>query len=199
VLGPTAKGRWSYACSKLIDEFLAIAYYRERGLPTVVGRLFNTVGPRQTGQYGMVVPTFVKQALSGQPLTVFGDGTQSRCFTHVRDVVEALIALMQRSEAYGQVFNIGGTEEITMRMLAEQVVARTGTRVRLLWSPTRRPTSLALKTCRAECRTSASSTSSSAGSQRWAWLRSSTMSSLRFAPRVTERSGFRASFGVDAR
>jgi UDP-glucose 4-epimerase len=128
VLGPTAKGRWSYACSKLIDEFLAIAYYRERGLPTVVGRLFNTVGPRQTGQYGMVVPTFVKQALSGQPLTVYGDGSQSRCFTHVRDVIAALIALMQRPEAYGQVFNIGGTEEITIRHLAEQVVQRTGTK-----------------------------------------------------------------------
>lgn len=128
VLGPTSKGRWSYACSKLIDEFLAIAYYRERRLPTVVGRLFNTVGPRQTGQYGMVVPTFVKQALSGQPLTVFGDGTQSRCFTHVRDVVTALIALMQRPEAYGQVFNIGNTEEISISQLAEQVVRRTGTR-----------------------------------------------------------------------
>ncbi len=126
VLGPSAKGRWSYACSKLIDEFLAIAYYRERGLPTVVGRLFNTVGPRQTGQYGMVVPTFVKQALSGQPLTVFGDGTQSRCFTHVRDVVAALIGIMQRPEAYGQVFNIGNTEEISIQKLAEQVVQRTG-------------------------------------------------------------------------
>ena len=126
VLGPTSKGRWSYACSKLIDEFLAIAYYRERRLPTVVGRLFNTVGPRQTGQYGMVVPTFVKQALSGQPLTVFGDGTQSRCFTHVRDVVAALISLMQRPEAYGQVFNIGNTEEISIRNLAEEVVRRTG-------------------------------------------------------------------------
>jgi len=128
VLGPSSKGRWSYACSKLIDEFLAIAYYRERRLPTVVGRLFNTVGPRQTGQYGMVVPTFVKQALSGQPLTVFGDGTQSRCFTHVRDVVTALIALMQRPEAYGQVFNIGNTEEILISKLAEQVVRRTGTK-----------------------------------------------------------------------
>src|ERR1051325_5455797 len=100
VLGPTSKGRWSYACSKLIDEFLAIAYYRERGLPTVVGRLFNTVGPRQTGQYGMVVPTFVRQALSGAPLTVYGDGKQSRCFTHVSDVVRALIGLMETEVAY---------------------------------------------------------------------------------------------------
>jgi UDP-glucose 4-epimerase len=135
VLGPTAKGRWSYACSKLIDEFLAIAYYRERGLPTVVGRLFNTVGPRQTGQYGMVVPTFVKQALSGQPLTVYGDGTQSRCFTHVRDVVAALIDLMQRPEAYGQVFNIGGTQEVTIQKLAEQVKERTGSKSPIVLIP----------------------------------------------------------------
>lgn len=125
VLGPSSKGRWSYACSKLIDEFLAIAYFREKGLPTVVGRLFNTVGPRQTGQYGMVVPTFVKQALSGVPVTVFGDGQQSRCFTHVRDVVRALILLMDRTDSYGEVFNIGNTEEVSIYGLAEQVVART--------------------------------------------------------------------------
>ena len=135
VLGPTAKGRWSYACSKLIDEFLAIAYYRERGLPTVVGRLFNTVGPRQTGQYGMVVPTFVKQALSNQPITVFGDGTQQRCFTHVRDVIGALIGLMQRPEAYGQVYNIGNTEEISIQQLAEQVVRRTGSQSSIVLVP----------------------------------------------------------------
>ena len=125
VLGPSSKGRWSYACSKLIDEFLAIAYFREKGLPTVVGRLFNTVGPRQTGQYGMVVPTFVKQALSGMPVTVFGDGQQSRCFTHVRDVVRALILLMDRTDSYGEVFNIGNTEEVSIYGLAEQVVQRT--------------------------------------------------------------------------
>ena len=135
VLGPTSKGRWSYACSKLIDEFLAIAYYRERRLPTVVGRLFNTVGPRQTGQYGMVVPTFVKQALSGQPLTVFGDGTQSRCFTHVRDVVTALIALMQRPEAYGQVFNIGNTEEISILGLAQKVIERAESKSPIVFVP----------------------------------------------------------------
>lgn len=128
VLGPSSKGRWSYACSKLIDEFLAIAYFRERGLPTVVGRLFNTVGPRQTGQYGMVVPTFVKQALSGVPVTVFGDGQQSRCFTHVHDVVRALILLMDRSDSYGQVFNIGNTEEVSISGLAQQVVQRTGSK-----------------------------------------------------------------------
>lgn len=135
VLGPTSKGRWSYACSKLIDEFLAIAYYRERGLPTVVGRLFNTVGPRQTGQYGMVVPTFVKQALSGAPLTVYGDGRQSRCFTHVHDVIRALIAIMERREAYGQVFNIGNTDEVTILSLAEQVIARAGSSSEIVFVP----------------------------------------------------------------
>jgi len=135
VLGPSSKGRWSYACSKLIDEFLAIAYFRERGLPTVVGRLFNTVGPRQTGQYGMVVPTFVKQALSGEPLTVFGDGQQSRCFTHVHDVIRALIAIMDRKDAYGQVFNIGNTDEVSILGLAEQVIARAGSSSTIAFIP----------------------------------------------------------------
>lgn len=135
VLGPSAKGRWSYACSKLLDEFLAIAYYRERRLPTVVARLFNTVGPRQTGQYGMVVPTFVKQALAGAPLTVYGDGKQSRCFTHVRDVVRALIDLMDRPEAYGQVFNIGNTQEITILELAQQVIKQTESRSDIVFVP----------------------------------------------------------------
>ena len=128
VMGPSSKGRWSYACSKLIDEFLAIAYFRERGLPTVVGRLFNTVGPRQTGQYGMVVPTFVRQALLGQPVTVYGDGKQSRCFTHVTDAVAALISLMEQPAAYGEVFNIGNTEEISILSLAEQVIAKAGSK-----------------------------------------------------------------------
>jgi UDP-glucose 4-epimerase len=121
VMGATHKGRWSYACSKAIDEFLAIAYWKEKRLPTVVARLFNTVGPRQTGQYGMVVPNFVKQALAGKPITVFGDGTQSRCFTHVADVVRALIALMETEAAYGQVFNIGNNVEISIGDLARQV------------------------------------------------------------------------------
>ena len=114
LLGPTYKGRWSYACSKAIDEFLALAYWKERGLPTVIGRLFNTVGPRQTGRYGMVVPNFVGQALAGQPLTVFGDGTQSRCFCHVSDVVRALADLMERDDLYGEIFNIGTQAEITI-------------------------------------------------------------------------------------
>jgi UDP-glucose 4-epimerase len=121
VLGPTEKHRWAYACSKLIDEFLALAYWKERRLPVVIVRLFNTVGPRQTGQYGMVLPTFVKQALAGEPLTVFGDGTQSRSFTYVGDVVGALVKLAQEPRAIGQVFNIGNTEEITITALAERV------------------------------------------------------------------------------
>jgi UDP-glucose 4-epimerase len=121
VLGATVKHRWAYACSKLIDEFLALAYWKEKKLPIVIVRLFNTVGPRQTGQYGMVLPTFVRQALSGQPITVFGDGTQSRSFTYVADVVDALVKLAQEPRAVGEVFNIGNTEEVTIRELAERV------------------------------------------------------------------------------
>jgi UDP-glucose 4-epimerase len=121
VLGPSAKHRWAYACSKLIDEFLALAYWKEKKLPVVIVRLFNTVGPRQTGQYGMVLPTFVRQALSGQPLTVFGDGTQSRSFTYVSDVVGALIALASEPRAIGEVFNIGNTGEISIGDLAQRV------------------------------------------------------------------------------
>ena len=121
LLGPTFKGRWSYACSKAIDEFLALAYWKEKGLPTVIGRMFNTVGPRQTGRYGMVVPNFVRQAIAGKPLTVYGDGTQSRCFCHVHDVVRALAGLMERDDLYGEVFNIGSEAEITIRGLATRV------------------------------------------------------------------------------
>ncbi len=121
VMGPTHLGRWSYACSKAIDEFLALAYYREKGLPTIIGRLFNTVGPRQTGRYGMVVPTFVRQGLRDEPITVFGDGEQRRCFCHVKDVVRALADLMEQDDLFGQVFNIGSTEEVTIMELAERV------------------------------------------------------------------------------
>ena len=121
VMGPTSKGRWSYACSKAIDEFLAVAYFKERKLPTIIGRLFNTVGPRQTGRYGMVIPNFVRQALADQPLTVYGDGSQSRCFCHVQDVVRAIADLMQRDDLYGEVFNIGSREEVTIMELAELV------------------------------------------------------------------------------
>jgi len=135
VLGPTSKGRWSYACSKAIDEFLALAYWRERKLPTVIARLFNTVGPRQTGQYGMVVPTFVKQALTARPITIYGDGCQSRCFTDVSDVVGALIALMEHPAAVGEVFNIGSSEEVTIRNLAEQVRTLTGSHSEIISVP----------------------------------------------------------------
>ena len=126
VLGATTKGRWSYACSKALDEFLALAYWRERKLPTTVVRLFNTVGPRQTGQYGMVLPTFVRQALDSKPITVFGTGSQARCFCYVGDVVEALIRLMDHPDAVGNVFNIGSTEEVTIGALAERVKRLTG-------------------------------------------------------------------------
>ena len=121
VLGPSSKHRWAYACSKLIDEFLALAYWKERKLPVVIVRLFNTVGPRQTGQYGMVLPTFVRQALAGQPITVFGDGSQTRSFTYVGDVVDALVKLAGESKAVGDVFNIGSTYEVSIQDLAERV------------------------------------------------------------------------------
>jgi UDP-glucose 4-epimerase len=121
VMGPTHKHRWAYACSKAIDEFLALAYWKERKLPVIIVRFFNTVGPRQTGQYGMVIPNFVRQALAGEPITVFGDGTQSRSFTHVRDVIGALIKLVEEPGAIGQVINIGNTEEVTITALAERV------------------------------------------------------------------------------
>ena len=126
VLGPSAKHRWAYACSKLIDEFLALAYWKEKKLPVVIVRLFNTVGPRQTGQYGMVLPTFVRQALAGQPITVFGDGTQSRSFTYVGDVVDALVGLATNPRAVGEVFNIGNTGEVTIGDLAARVKQMAG-------------------------------------------------------------------------
>jgi UDP-glucose 4-epimerase len=135
VLGPTEKHRWAYACSKLLDEFLALAYWKERRLPVVIVRLFNTVGPRQTGQYGMVLPNFVRQALAGEPITVFGDGTQSRSFTYVGDVVDALVKLAAEATAIGHVFNIGNTEEITIKALAERVRAITGSRSPIRYIP----------------------------------------------------------------
>jgi UDP-glucose 4-epimerase len=121
LLGPTNKGRWSYACSKAIDEYLALAYWKERGLPVVIGRLFNTVGPRQTGRYGMVVPSFVRQSLAGEPISVYGDGEQRRCFCHVKDVVRAIADLMDTEQAVGEVVNIGSTQETTILRLAERV------------------------------------------------------------------------------
>jgi len=118
ILGPTFKGRWSYAASKIIDEFLALAYYKEKKLPVIIIRLFNTVGPRQTGRYGMVVPRFVQQALSGEPITVYGDGKQTRTFTHVRDAVWAVLRLVEHPSAIGEIFNVGGKEEISIENLA---------------------------------------------------------------------------------
>ena len=126
VLGPTTHSRWCYSCSKAVDEFLALAYHRQKGLPVVIGRFFNTVGPRQTGQYGMVIPRFVQQALAGEPITVYGDGEQARCFCHVGDVIGAAIALMAEPEANGRIFNIGSTESVTINELAAKVKAVTG-------------------------------------------------------------------------
>lgn len=135
VMGATTKGRWSYACSKAIDEFLALAYWREKKLPTVIVRLFNTVGPRQTGQYGMVIPTFVKQALSGQPITVFGSGEQSRCFCFVGDVVGAVMKLMDDESAVGEVFNVGSNQEITILDLARKVKELTNSKSEITFVP----------------------------------------------------------------
>lgn len=118
ILGPTFRGRWSYAASKIIDEFLALAYYKEKKLPVIIIRLFNTVGPRQTGRYGMVVPRFVQQALSGEPITVYGDGKQTRTFTHVKDALWAILRLVEHPRAIGEIFNVGGKEEISIEGLA---------------------------------------------------------------------------------
>ncbi len=135
VLGPTPKHRWAYACSKAIDEFLALAYWKERKLPVIIVRFFNTVGPRQTGQYGMVIPNFVRQALAGEPITVFGDGTQRRAFTHVTDVVGALVKLVAEPKAIGQVVNIGIVEEVTITQLAERVKAMCGSQSPIRYIP----------------------------------------------------------------
>ena len=137
VLGATSKGRWSYACSKAIDEFLALAYHREKSVPAVIARLFNTVGPRQVGRYGMVVPTLVAQALDGEPLTVHGNGRQTRCFAWVGDVVDALLALMDHPGAAGEVFNIGSSEEVSITELAERVLALTGSSSGIAYVPYR--------------------------------------------------------------
>jgi UDP-glucose 4-epimerase len=135
VMGPTTKGRWSYACSKAIDEFLALAYYKEKKLPGTVVRLFNTVGPRQTGRYGMVIPNFVRQALAGAPLTVHGDGSQRRCFTDVSDVVRALLGLIEHEGAVGEVFNVGSQQEISILDLAKKVKAKTSSASEIVFVP----------------------------------------------------------------
>jgi UDP-glucose 4-epimerase len=135
VMGATTKGRWSYACSKALDEFMGLAYHREKHVPVTIVRLFNTVGPRQTGRYGMVLPTFVQQALSQQPITVFGDGTQTRCFGYVLDVVEALVRIAGTPSATGEVVNIGNDSEISIRGLAELVREQTGSRAEIVHVP----------------------------------------------------------------
>lgn len=135
ILGPTTRSRWSYACSKAMDEFMALAYHRQLSLPVVIMRFFNTVGPRQTGRYGMVIPRFVRQALDNKPLTVYGDGQQSRCFTYVGDVVGAIVALADEPTAIGQVFNIGGTEEVTIEQLARRTVALADSASEIVYIP----------------------------------------------------------------
>ena len=135
VMGPTSHSRWSYATSKAIDEFLGLAYYRQFGLPVVVMRFFNTVGPRQTGRYGMVIPRFVRQALSNEPITIYGDGEQSRCFADVEDIIGAIYKLSSHPLAVGQVFNVGSTEEVNIRELAERVIAVTGSQSRIIYVP----------------------------------------------------------------
>ncbi len=135
LIGPPTQARWSYACSKLMDEFLAQAYAQERGLPVIITRLFNTVGPRQTGRYGMVLPRFLAAAKANQPLRVYGDGRQTRCFCHVRDTVEALVRLQRCARARGQVFNVGGTEEIAIGELAREVIRVTGSHSKIVRVP----------------------------------------------------------------
>ena len=135
ILGATSRARWCYAASKIIDEFLAKAYYKEKKLPTVIVRIFNTIGPRQTGQYGMVVPRFVRQALLNEPITVYGDGNQQRSFTWVGDVVGAMIKLIQNPQAYGEVFNIGHTKEISILDLASMVIKMTGSQSKMVLVP----------------------------------------------------------------
>src|SRR4030043_1160234 len=135
VMGPTSHSRWSYATTKAIDEFLGLAYFHQFNLPLVVMRFFNTVGPRQTGRYGMVLPRFVRQALAGGPIPIFGDGEQSRCFSDVADIIDATVKLASHPGAIGQVFNIGSTEEVTIRELAERVIAATGSQSKIVYVP----------------------------------------------------------------
>jgi len=135
VFGSTLKSRWSYGCTKALDEFLGLAYHKEQGLPIIIIRVFNMIGPRQTGRYGMVVPTFVRQALSNMPITVYGNGEQSRCFTYVKDLVDALVELSSHPGAVGEIFNIGSTEEITIKELAQKVKAKTGSKSDIVFIP----------------------------------------------------------------
>jgi UDP-glucose 4-epimerase len=133
--GPTSRPRWAYGCSKAIDEFLALAYHKKYGLPVVIGRFFNVVGPRQVGNYGMVIPRFVEQALAGGPLTVYDDGSQVRCFAHVSEVVDCVVALMETPAALGRIFNIGSDQPVSMKQLAEEIVRRVDPSVELSYLP----------------------------------------------------------------
>lgn len=135
LFGPTIRSRWSYAASKAIDEFLGLAYFYEKDLPVVIVRLFNTVGPRQTGRYGMVIPRFIRQALQNEPITVYGDGNQSRCFTYVKDAVKAISDIVKKDQAFGQVFNLGGTEEITISDLAKKIISMAGSKSEIVYVP----------------------------------------------------------------
>ena len=135
VLGPPDKGRWSYACSKAIDEFLAVAYWKEKRVPTVIARLFNVVGPRQTGRYGMVIPSLIKQALTGRDMTVHGDGLQTRCFTYISDAVAAVIALAEHPDTNGEVYNIGSVEEVSILALAKKIRELTGSQSNIVFVP----------------------------------------------------------------
>jgi UDP-glucose 4-epimerase len=135
LLGPTSKSRWAYAASKMVDEFLGLAYWRQYGLPVVLFRLFNTVGPRQTGRYGMAIPRFVRQALAGEPLTVYGHGSQQRCFCDARDAVRAIAALAVHEQSPGQVYNVGGRQEITMASLAQRIIKLAGSRSTITFIP----------------------------------------------------------------
>jgi len=173
VLGATVKHRWAYACSKMIDEFLALAYWKERKLPVVIVRLFNTVGPRQTGQYGMVLPTFVRQALAGHPITVFGDGTQSRSFTYVGDVVDALIKLAHEPRAIGEVFNIGNVGEVSILELAEKVKAMAKSDSPIHMIPYDEAYEAGFEDMPRRCQTFRRFAPWSATSRRWIWSRSS--------------------------
>ena len=135
VFGSTQKSRWSYGCTKALDEFLGLAYHKEQGLPIIIVRIFNMIGIRQTGRYGMVVPTFIRQALNELPLTVYGDGTQSRCFTFVSDMIEGLLELYQHPGAIGEIFNIGSMEEITIEALAKKIISKTASKSEIVHIP----------------------------------------------------------------
>jgi len=135
LMGPTTTSRWSYACAKALDEFMALAYFREKGLPIIIPRFFNICGPKQTGQYGMVIPRFVKNALLGEPIIIYGDGEQSRCFTYVGDAVRAMIMLMETDDAVGQVFNVGSTQEIKIIDLAKKVIELTKSNSKIEFIP----------------------------------------------------------------